>query len=79
LYCINDADTKPDATQEKCHAFVIDPSRKVRLVRTYPAAMGCDFVSLQVAIEEMQRADSRATGEDSRSGRPGTETAASYA
>lgn len=58
LYRIADAEIA-ELVQEKCHAFLIDPSRKVRLVRTYPAALGCDFISLQVAIDELQRADAR--------------------
>ncbi len=87
IYRINDADTDP--AFEKCHVFVIDAGRKVRLVRTYPAAMGCDFVSLQVAIDELQRADAvqaagssgsaGMAGDAPRSGSAGTGTAASYA
>jgi alkyl hydroperoxide reductase subunit AhpC len=77
LYRIQDADIETDPAQEKCHVLVIDPSRKIRLARTYPAAMGCDFVSLQVAIDELQRADAHQT--EKRASCSGTETAASYA
>jgi alkyl hydroperoxide reductase subunit AhpC len=62
LYHIDDADMDSAPSREKCHVFVTDPSKRVRLVRTYPAAMGCDFVSLQVAIDEMQRAEQRSSG-----------------
>lgn len=73
--------------QEKSHAFVIDAGRKIRLVRTYPAPLGCDFAGLQSAIDDLQRADQRASrpagrsakGDARRAGRGATDRPIIYA
>ncbi len=60
LYSIDDANTdQTRAMQEKCHVFVIDPYRMIRLARTYPAKRGCDFADVQAAIDKLQKAEAR--------------------
>lgn len=87
LYRIATAEIDGHDMREMSHAIVIDACRKIRLVRTYPAALGCDFAGLQSAIDEMQRADqasptaaSRSAGEaTSRAGGPETDRPSIYA
>lgn len=42
-------------------AFVIDPDKKVRLTRTYPAGTLCDFQELLAIVDRLQGADAAQT------------------
>ncbi len=60
LYRIAGADADRPAANQKCHVFVIDPNRRIRLIEAYSAALGCDFAVLQETIAKLRKGDARA-------------------
>jgi len=48
-----------DASSSMRHLFVIDPEKKVRAIRTYQAADGCDFDEILRTIDDLRDRDGR--------------------